>query len=365
MEFCERKVTISTPGRICLFGEHQDYLHLPVIAAAISRRIYIEGTARFDRKVNIDLPDIRKRESFEIVDQIPYIRERDYFRSVINVFQRRGVHFSHGFDCEVQGNIPINAGTASSSALIVGWANFLSRMSDSPRPMMPEEIAEIAYEAEVLEFSEPGGMMDQYSTAKGGLIWLESFPATKMSPINAGLKSFVLGNSHQPKDTRFVLANVKNKLLEIVKNLSEKHPEFSLHSIIRDNLERYRANLSEDRFHLLEGTIGNRDISFEAKEVLERVPLDHTRIGELLNQHQTVLRDALGISTTKIDKMIDAALKAGAYGAKINGSGGGGCMFAYAPENPDAVVEAVRTVSEATLVNVDEGSREESSVPVL
>ncbi|HAO48430.1 MAG TPA: GHMP kinase, partial [Runella sp.] len=34
---------ISTPGRICLFGEHQDYLGLPVVAAAISRRISIEG----------------------------------------------------------------------------------------------------------------------------------------------------------------------------------------------------------------------------------------------------------------------------------------------------------------------------------
>ena len=27
---------ISTPGRICLFGEHQDYLGLPVIPMAIS-----------------------------------------------------------------------------------------------------------------------------------------------------------------------------------------------------------------------------------------------------------------------------------------------------------------------------------------
>ncbi len=32
--------------------------------------------------------------------------------------------------------------------------------------------------------------------------------------------------------------------------------------------------------------------------------------------------------------MIAAALDAGALGAKINGSGGGGCMFAYAPPIP-------------------------------
>ena len=34
---------ISTPGRICLFGEHQDYLGLPVIAMAISLRANLTG----------------------------------------------------------------------------------------------------------------------------------------------------------------------------------------------------------------------------------------------------------------------------------------------------------------------------------
>ena len=32
---------ISSPGRICLFGEHQDYLGLPVIPMAIDRRLYL------------------------------------------------------------------------------------------------------------------------------------------------------------------------------------------------------------------------------------------------------------------------------------------------------------------------------------
>jgi galactokinase len=360
MDTGEHRLTISTPGRICLFGEHQDYLHLPVIAAAISLRISVEGTARVDRKVNIDLPDIRKRESFEISDQILYIKERDYFRSVVNVLQRHGMRFTHGFDCTVQGNIPINAGTASSSALIVGWTNFLLQMFDPPRPSTPEEIAQFAYEAEVLEFSEPGGVMDQYSTANGGLIWLESFPSAKMSTLHAGLKSFVLGNSHQPKDTRSVLAHVKNKILDIVRNLTEKHPEFTLQTIAADGLERFRGDLMDDELRLLAGTVRNRDITIDAKKALGKAPLDHKEIGNLLNEHQTVLRDVLKISTDKIDRMIDAALKAGAYGAKINGSGGGGCMFAYAPDNSDVVCEAVRTVCEATVVHIDEGSKVES-----
>ena len=364
MNDVEEKLTISTPGRICLFGEHQDYLQLPIIAAAISRRIYVEGTSRVDSKVNIDLPDIRRRESFEIRDKIPYVKERDYFRSVINVLQRKGHHFSQGLDCTVHGDIPINAGTSSSSALVVGWTNFLVRMTDTLKPFSPEQIAQIAYEAEVLEFSEPGGMMDQFSTAKGGLIWLESFPTIKLTSINAPLKSFVLGNSHQPKDTKYVLANVKNKMLGIISLLSARHPDFSIQTVEVENLYPFRGEVTKDQFSLLSGTVRNRDISFEAKKVLEQVPLDHKRIGDLLNEHQAVLRDVLRISTPKIDRMIDAALKSGAFGAKINGSGGGGCMFAYAPESPEVVADAVRSVSEAAIVDVDEGTRVDSKVPV-
>ncbi|HEY6951431.1 MAG TPA: galactokinase family protein, partial [Bacteroidota bacterium] len=262
MNSAERSLTVSAPGRICLFGEHQDYLHLPIIAAAISRRICINGSERVDTKVNIDLPDIRKRESFEISEEIPYVRERDYFRSVVNVLQRKGVRFSRGFDCVVHGDIPINAGTASSSALVVGWTHLLSRMSNQRKILHAEEVAQIAYEAEVLEFSEPGGMMDQFSSSVGGLIWLESFPQPKVSSLPARLKSFVLGNSHHPKDTKFILANVKDKVLALVKSLKDKHPEFSLQTVLNDELPSYRRDLDDAQFNLLAGTVVNRDITF-------------------------------------------------------------------------------------------------------
>src|SRR5512139_1111941 len=112
-------LTISTPGRICLFGEHQDYLGLPVIAAAISRRISIHGTLRSDNRMILKLPDIGSEVSFSLGEKLAYTVERDYFRSAVNVLQKHGHHFTRGYDCVVRGNIPINAGTSSSSALVV------------------------------------------------------------------------------------------------------------------------------------------------------------------------------------------------------------------------------------------------------
>ena len=35
----------KAPGRVCLFGDHQDYLGLPIIACAINRFVEIHGMA--------------------------------------------------------------------------------------------------------------------------------------------------------------------------------------------------------------------------------------------------------------------------------------------------------------------------------
>ncbi len=356
----KEKIKISTPGRICLFGEHQDYLGLPIIASAISKRIFIEGIKRNDKEIRIDLPDIKDAETITLNGLLSYKKERDYYRSSLNVLLKEGYSFSNGFDCVVKGDIPINSGTSSSSALIVTWINFLLRMSDQSVILSAEKIAEYAHQAEVLEFSEPGGMMDHYSTSIGNVIWLESVPKIKIEKINSRLGAFVLGNSLEPKDTKAILDRVKQGVLNIINELGKKYSDFSVHKIRFDEIEDYKKYLTDEQLELLCGTITNRDITYKAKKIFKTDPLNDREVGELLNQHQKILRDTLKISTIKINKMIEAALNAGAYGAKINGSGGGGCMFAYAPENPEKVLKAVKMISnDSFVVYSDKGTREE------
>ncbi len=351
---------ISTPGRICLFGEHQDYLNLPVIAAAISLRISITGKKRKDKKIRLNLPDISCQENINIDDPVLYTKERDYFKSSLNVLRRKGYSFSRGFDCIVEGKIPINAGTSSSSALIVTWINFLTRVSDQCEVLAPEKLAGFAYEAEVLEFSEPGGMMDHFSTAIGGIISIDFYPEISVQKIKTPLKVFVLGNSGESKNTKCILAGVKNQIIEVEKMLKKIDPNFSLLNINKESLSDYRNYLTKSQFGLLNGTIANRDITFSARSEMKKTNPDHRNIGDLLTKHQKILRETLGISTLKIDRMIEASMNAGAYGAKINGSGGGGCMFAYAPEEPEKIKDAIESAGgEAFIVRIDEGSREE------
>jgi galactokinase len=350
----------STPGRVCLFGEHQDYLQLPVVPSAISLRITIDARHTDERTVHIDLPDMQSGDRFPLDGHLSYRTDRDYLRSAVNVIRRHGFTFGKGIRAWIEGKIPINAGTSSSSAMLVTWMAVLGRLSDQAQPLAPEECARLAHEAEVLEFGEPGGQMDHYSTALGGILAIDFAPALRLERLAVHLGAFVLGNSQEPKDTKGILARVKNQVITLSHMLERRHPGFSLHTATAGTIGELAAELNDEQRALLLGTVRNRQITHEARQLLAAPVMDHRQMGALLTEHQAVLRDVLRISTPKIDRMIAAANAAGAYGGKINGSGGGGCMFAYAPDDPERVARAVRDAGgEAWVVAMAEGVRAE------
>ena len=346
---------ISTPGRICLFGEHQDYLGLPVIPMAISLRARFIGENRSDRKFLINKPDLNEVDSFSL-DDLTYTKPRDYFKSGVRVCLNEGLTFSNGFECELTSEIPMQAGTGSSSAITVTWIHFLSQMADEPADWDQRKIGSLAYTAEVVEFNEPGGMMDQYSTALGDLIYIESKPEISIQTMNPNLGYFVLGDSCEPKDTMGILHRCRDSRLAIAEKIKSQDPDFSLHEIELDETSQY--NLHTDEATLLSGTIQNRDLLRQALPELKKAETDHEKIGHLLSEHHTILRDVLKVSTPKIETMLDAAMNAGALGGKINGSGGGGCMFTYAPHNPEEVVEAIiKSGGKAYTIHSEVGTR--------
>ena len=344
---------ISTPGRICIFGEHQDYLGLPVIAMAISLRVRIRGTKRSDKQVIIHKPDLNETESFSL-DDLAYTKPRDYFKSGINRCHKEGLTFSSGFQCELSSDIPIRAGTSSSSAINVSWIHFLSKMADDPVNLDQQKIGELAYLAEVAEFNEPGGMMDQYATAMGHMIYLESEPLISIHSLKPNLGSFVLGDSCELKDTMAILSRCKENRLNIIEKLKGKNPKITYQSL---DDEADLSDLNNDEVNLLNGTLRNKNLLYEGLNELQKNDLDHASLGRLLYDHHQVLRDILQVSTPKIESMMDAAMNAGALGGKINGSGGGGCMFAYAPENSDDVLAAIESVGgKAYIIHPDKGT---------
>ena len=50
----------KAPARICLFGDHQDYLGLPVIACAIDKYLTVSGNPNQTNLLNFDLIDLNR-----------------------------------------------------------------------------------------------------------------------------------------------------------------------------------------------------------------------------------------------------------------------------------------------------------------
>jgi galactokinase len=352
------KLEVSAPGRICLFGEHQDYFGLPVIAAAINLRIHISGKKRDDAHFVIELPDIQDVEKFSLTEDIAYRKERDYLRSAVNVLRRDNVPLSSGWDCKVVGNIPINSGTSSSSALVVAWIKFLLETTESPMAKSPERIAEWGFQAEVAEFHEPGGKMDHYASSLGGIVDIHFESRLKVTRFKNPLQEFVLADSLIRKDTTGTLGYIKSHVLQGVSEIRKRIKNFGLLNKIGANEREEIAKLPQDIKRLLQGTLMTRDITAEGESLFRSHSFDHKKFGELLTSQHGVLRDYLQVSSPKLERMIETALDAGALGAKINGSGQGGCIFAYTPHSAERVAEALKRLdTEAAIIRIDDGAK--------
>ena len=185
-----QRIEVSAPARICIMGEHQDYYGLASITAAINLRIYITGVPRNDVILSIKLPDIGETDEIDLNREIVYRKPGDYLRSGLKVLQLKGLKLQSGFTITIRSDIPIAKGISSSSALIVAWITFLLNAASSGF-FSPGDIAYDAYRAEVVEFAEAGGMMDQYTSAIGGTLHIdcqEPFTATPLPSLHSGFR---------------------------------------------------------------------------------------------------------------------------------------------------------------------------------
>ena len=104
-------------------------------------------------------------------------------------------------------------------------------------------------------------------------------------------------------------------------------------------------------------TIRNRDLTRKALNYLQVGKIDPHDFGKMIDDHHLLLKDGLKRSTEKIEKMISAAKDAGALGCKMNGSGGGGTMLAYAPGKEEEVADALtKAGGKPYIVNISNGA---------
>lgn len=336
-----RPFRVQAPGRVCLFGEHSDYLGLDVLPAAINLNIEIIANPRDDDLICINYMDIGDRDEFSLNTLLTPRHKRDYLRSAFNVVRDLNYIPSHGWDFRVSGNIPLAAGLSSSSALSV--ASVVAATHIAGHEFNRLDLARYAYETEVSRFGESGGMMDHFASSFGGIIHVTMTSEQRVTQLPAVLEGLIIGDSCQKKqDTVGDLREIRKSIETGFRMIESRLPDFDRRATSFDSVSDVLRPRATQSALMAQGALRNRDLTSRAFELLRKRNPDEQEIGVLLNEHHEILRDELHRSTPKIEKMIKTAIEAGALGCKINGSGGGGTMLAYAPGQEQHVLQAIR-----------------------
>lgn len=328
--------TSIAPGRLCLFGEHQDYLHLPVIALALPLTCRIHVVPNKSDIFCLHVPQLNKTVEYnlnEVKDQQQYGDIPDFALSALQEAIHDGWPLT-GAECTSTTDIVMKAGCSSSTAFCVALVQALAKLSGME--LSPLQLGQKAHKVEVTHFGAPGGTMDHLTSALAGHhIWrigpdmwqYEAFQ--ERSATELGM--WVLAYSGEPKDTMKHLWRCKTARVALLQDKLE------------GDWDHEPCNLTEEEGILLETTRINRDTEARATALWNQVisPQDTVlgeRLGKLMLSHHYALRDGLRLSTPRLEAIREAALEAGAWGYKVVGSGGGGCAVAWVPVDKADVV---------------------------
>ena len=321
-------ITVKVPARICLLGDHQDYLGLPVIAASIDRYLTLEATPQEKACFTFELTDLGETRELALQVDESSVQKGDFLAATLAVLARKGIVAKSGYAIKIRSSIPVNAGVSSSSALVIAFIRFLIN-AFAQKQIEARQIADWANEAEVDFFGDPGGLMDHYSIALEELRVIypdsrstEVLPRPKQLPL-------ILVESGIAKQTVGVLSKAKEKALEALAHVQKITPELTYHNAQMRDILAYKNELSVELFAYWQASIANHQITKSAIALLSDPTTQDLipKLAELINQHQFYLRTAIQNTPEHMQKQMQVALNAGGLAAKVIGSGGGGCFF--------------------------------------
>ncbi|MBS7639047.1 MAG: galactokinase family protein [Candidatus Bathyarchaeia archaeon] len=369
----EAQFIVSSPGRADFLNTHQDYKGLPVVPVAINLRLYISAKLSGDKTFNVRSVDLERlgepcMDSFDVGvnDMLGGRFFGNYLRGVVNVLVKKGFGDKiRGMDLTVRSEIPIGSGLASSAALEVAFTELLNHAFNLG--LSRKDVAEISFAAENVEVGIPCGRLDQYGSAFGGIIKLDCRPPYDVEPlpfrdltfaiIDSGIRHST-GEIH-PRRQMEINAGLETLMKsnavprELKAKLGYRFDQPRWEDIGEEEIQDYLSILSEPsrkrilftlRMHRLtmvalrvlrfEGVTAEDLISNLGEESWRRVQkgpseeFSYRILGEIMNAQHALLRDLYDVSLPEIDHICDAALNAGAYGAKLSGAGMGGSIIA-------------------------------------
>lgn len=325
------ELTIASPGRINLIGEHTDYNMGFVFPAAIDRRIEfrIRRNGNLD-ECNVYSTDFKKLLSFSLEEVKPSEEEwENYILGVVFEIQKLG-HLLEGFDCQLQSDLPIGAGISSSAAMECGLAFALNSLFDLGLSKM--DIILLSQRAEHNFVGTQCGIMDQYASVMGQTnqaILLDCRNVThEMIPLHLEPYTLLLLNTNVSHNLASSEYNTRRSEceqgVEILKKSGLK--KNSLRDISEVDLIENKHTLPSVVFKRCLYVVRENQRVLRAASALKENHLEE--FGKLMYQSHDGLKNEYEVSCPELDFLVDYAQNSPhVLGSRMMGGGFGGCTI--------------------------------------
>jgi len=283
------KSIASAPGKVILFGEHFVVYGVKAILCSINKRVTVTAEKTNERKISINSKigklDLEPDKSISEINSP--LKPFYYLANKALENKDTGIHI------QIDSEIPLGAGLGSSSACCVAGAAAIFKLFGD---ISKEKILKLAIEAERTIFENTSGA-DCTVCTYGGIMEYDK---------NNGFKKI----EHEPN---FQLVIINSNIEHSTQSMVSKVKEFE-----KRNKEEF------SRLSNLESKV--------IEDVLKLIKENKMQeIGQKMNQNQEYLEN-IGISNNELTSMIKIGQEL-SFGAKITGSGGGGCIFALTNES--------------------------------
>lgn len=295
-------ITVSAPGKLMLMGEHAVVYGFPSLVTAIDERLTVE---------------VEKIAKSNVVVDAPQASDTRFVDEAVRQAQKKWDIPLGGFRIKTQSKFSGKYGFGSSASVTVTLLKALALLFQ--KQVNQSELFDISYKT-VLAVQGVGSGFDVAAAVYGGTLYFVG-GGKVIEEIHARYRE---SNDQTVSEMPLIVGytGVKADTTTLIKQVAEKRDKNP------EKVERIFQGIAK--------------LVDDAKQKMREG--DWERVGKLMDFNQEYLRD-LGVSSEKLEAMISAAKKAGAWGAKLSGAGGGDCIVALASSvKREAVRRAIADV---------------------
>ncbi len=331
--------TWRVPGRVNLIGEHLDYNGGPCLPFAIDRAITVKARARDDGMVNVWSGG--RTASFPVTVQPDDVSGwTTHVGGTVWVLGDQG-HVSSGADIVIESDLPAGAGLSSSAALTCGVALALDDLGGWGLSRL--DVAHVSQRVENEVVGAPTGLLDQLAVLHGSAghaVLVDAVaepPAVREVPLAveaAGLALVVIGTGVTHELSGGGYAARRDECRRAADALGLEHlAHAGPDAVLRLADPTPDADVLKARTrHVITETARVRG----AVRAIEAGAW--TQLGTMLAASHASLRDDFAVSCAELDVAVEAAVEAGALGARMTGGGFGGSVISLVPSERVAAV---------------------------